>query len=408
MFAMFNVSYADTYYFKGCKLSDDLTGNYVIDFKNNIIEANVKRKSDGFSQTLLDKIQSVEDGRVVSEIIQNAKNIKYYLQYYLDVETESVVRQRYIKESEDGFILPDGPKKVAFCEKIKAGWGKDKDKEKIKKAKKIIKIDKSISKCEGDDFKKWLNCKGKRLYNDGIEHEGHFVNGKILKGNAIYPGGAKYIGNFKNDVPHGQGTFIFADKVEYVGEWKNGKSDGQGIKTWPDGKKYVGGFKNDKINGKGSFTYPDGSSYVGEFKNNLRHGEGTLTYSDGRKYIGRFIEGLEHGAGICMDPDGKSIECTILKMDNTKASESKNRKSILVKAKKWIKISEYQTTSGKGGKIINNLQKEFDKKAIELCSTTENFNVLEKRIEILEIDETPTFGIETVVKIGIDGVVECI
>ena len=37
-----------------------------------------------------------------------------------------------------------------------------------------------------------------------------------------------------------------------------------------------------------------------------------------------------------------------------------------------------------------------------------DLNTLEKRIEILELDETPTFGIETVVKVGIDGVVECI
>ena len=32
---------------------------------------------------------------------------------------------------------------------------------------------------------------------------------------------------------------------------------------------------------------------------------------------------------------------------------------------------------------------------------------LEKKIVIVEMDETPAFGLETVVKIGIDGVVEC-
>ena len=34
-------------------------------------------------------------------------------------------------------------------------------------------------------------------------------------------------------------------------------------------------------------------------------------------------------------------------------------------------------------------------------------NVLEKKIEVLEIDETPAFGIEPKIKIGVNGVVEC-
>ena len=30
-----------------------------------------------------------------------------------------------------------------------------------------------------------------------------------------------------------------------------------------------------------------------------------------------------------------------------------------------------------------------------------------EKVEIIEMDETPTFGIETVIKLGIAGVVEC-
>ena len=33
--------------------------------------------------------------------------------------------------------------------------------------------------------------------------------------------------------------------------------------------------------------------------------------------------------------------------------------------------------------------------------------VLTKSIEVLEIDETPTYGMETKLKIGINGIVEC-
>ena len=81
--------------------------------------------------------------------------------------------------------------------------------------------------------------------------------------------------------------------------------------------------------------------------------------------------------------------------------------NILIGWKKWIKISEYETSSGKGKKAIDELKIDFDKKASELCTSTKNFKVLEKKIIVVEMDETPAFGLETVVKIGIDGVVEC-
>ena len=53
------------------------------------------------------------------------------------------------------------------------------------------------------------------------------------------------------------------------------------------------------------------------------------------------------------------------------------------------------------------LKKSFDQKAAELCSITGNFKIIEKKVEIIEMDDTPTFGLETVIKLGIKGVVEC-
>jgi len=32
---------------------------------------------------------------------------------------------------------------------------------------------------------------------------------------------------------------------------------------WPDGDKYVGEFKDDKPNGQGTYTWTDGEKYVG-------------------------------------------------------------------------------------------------------------------------------------------------
>jgi len=89
-------------------------------------------------------------------------------------------------------------------------------------------------------------------------------------------------------------------------------------------------------------------------------------------------------------------------------SSGKNRRSITIEAKKWVKLSEYESASGKGKKIMDQLENDFSTKASELCSSTGNFNILEKRMETLEIDETPAFGIEPKIKIGVNGVVECI
>ena len=81
-------------------------------------------------------------------------------------------------------------------------------------------------------------------------------------------------------------------------------------------------------------------------------------------------------------------------MKKGSTSEGKNRRSIKIEAKKWVKISEYETASGKGKKIMDKLKNG-------------NFDILKKRIEILEIDETPAIGLEPKVKMGIKSVIEC-
>ena len=62
-----------------------------------------------------------------------------------------------------------------------------------------------------------------------------------------YPDGAKYIGEFKDDKYHGQGTLKFADGEKYIGEFKDDKRHGQGTYTSPDGTKYVGEWKDGKV-----------------------------------------------------------------------------------------------------------------------------------------------------------------
>lgn len=363
-----NTGFAESYYFKECKLSENASGDYLIDFDKNVIKVTLKTK-DGISQELTDKIKLITKDQIVSDIIQNKTNKKYYLQYNLNVASKSIIRQRYIKKSKDAFLLPIGPKKQAYCANVKANWNmeewdanKKEEAEAKKKQEKSLQIESNLTECQGSDSRQWTNCKGAYTTENRYKYVGKFKDGKILIGTATYSGGARYVGEFKNDEPHGQGTFI----------------------------------------------YPDGSKYFGQYKDGKRHGEGTLTYSDGKTYIGQFVAGLAYGKGLCINQDGSSVECKILKIEKGETSAGKNRRNITIETKKWVKLSEYESASGKGKKIMDQLENNFSAKASELCSSTGNFNILEKRMEILEIDETPAFGIEPKIKIGINGVVECI
>jgi len=405
-----NTGFAESYYFKKCKLSDELSGDYILNLDKKTIEATIVR-TDGAVQKVTDEIELVTEDQVITKIIQNKKNKKYFLQYYLDAKSEMVIRQRYVKEHEDAFILPLGLKMKGLCKDVKADWDNSeiekniisKEKKQILKTQEKIKEKQSsIPKCKGGNTEQWSDCLGKLDSKDGAKYNGLFKNGQIFEGTATYPGGAKYVGKFKNNLPHGEGTFFYSDGSKYFGDWKNGKNEGNGTKIWKDGKKYSGKFKNDKFHGEGTFSSPDGEKYVGEYKNGKRHGKGTLTYPNGKTYVGQFIDGEEHGKGTCFDSDGTSIAC---KKDIS--ASGRDTKNVSVSWKKWIKISEYDSRSGKAKKALEIMEIDFEKKASELCKSSGVYKILEKKVQIVDQDETPTFGLETVVKLAINGVVEC-
>jgi hypothetical protein len=75
-----------------------------------------------------------------------------------------------------------------------------------------------------------------------------------------------------------QGTYIWPGGQKYVGQFKDGKANGQGTYTSPDGRKYVGNFKDFRMDGQGTYTWANGDNHVGQFKDNKLNGPGT-TYS---------------------------------------------------------------------------------------------------------------------------------
>ena len=264
-----NTGYAESYYFKECKISNAVTGNYIINFQKNVIEVELKA-IDGSVQNFFDKIKLIEKNKIVSEKIKSGKGENLYYQYFLNSKSKSITKLEFKKESGvdiDLFNLFE--RRESYCDNIKADWNKSKigeakvskeQKEILKAQEKIKKEKSSLIKCQGNDYKKWTNCKGKYKAKTGHKYNGIFKNGEILKGISIYPGGSKYVGEFKDFEPHGYGTFVWTNGDKYFGEWIDGKAYGNGTKTWKDGREYRGDFKNDKLHGQGTLFYPDGKN----------------------------------------------------------------------------------------------------------------------------------------------------
>jgi hypothetical protein len=138
-----------------------------------------------------------------------------------------------------------------------------------------------------------------KKYKNGDTYVGEMKNDKPHGyGTYTWPIGEKYVGVFKNDKKHGQGTWTFKD-IKYVGEWKEDSMHGQGTLT-SNGKKFIGKFK-DNYMVKGTTTWTSGESagdkYVGDHKDHDQHGQGTHTWSNGDKYIGEWKKGNMHGHG---------------------------------------------------------------------------------------------------------------
>ena len=131
----------------------------------------------------------------------------------------------------------------------------------------------SVTKCEGADPIKWDNCNGTTLLPD-IKWEK----------------GRKYIGEFQNGKPNGEGTAIWLsdpDGNKYEGKWKNGKRHGKGTQMY-NGFRLVSTWVNDVNKGKGILFFPEShqkhKSLEGYFnQNGLIKGKAVITYADDSK-----------------------------------------------------------------------------------------------------------------------------
>jgi len=90
------------------------------------------------------------------------------------------------------------------------------------------------------------------------------------------------------------GTYNYPGGSRYVGEWRGAKRSGQGTNYFAEyqwrGDKYAGEWRDDRINGFGTYTWANGNQYVGQWRDAKRSGQGTFTIAgDGPKQSGSWV-----------------------------------------------------------------------------------------------------------------------
>ncbi len=137
-------------------------------------------------------------------------------------------------------------------------------------------------------------------------YQGDCQNGKAQGlGKAI--GKDMYEGEFVQGLPHGKGTYTWADGERFVGSFDKGipqiPHSGCYVADPRLRGRYQGACQNNKAHGRGKATGID--TYEGEFNNGLTEGQGTYVWSNGDRYIGQFKAGQANGRGVMKYVDGK-------------------------------------------------------------------------------------------------------
>lgn len=169
-------------------------------------------------------------------------------------------------------------------------------------------------------------------YGNGDRYIGNFVDG-LPEGNGIYiySSGDRYEGELRQGLPNGDGTFISKDDTRVTGLFENGviksgtvitkegdryigsfslegkvgQPSGKGQLIFANGDRFEGQFLEGRPLGEGVFTRIDGTRCQGQFFNENFDAKGNCTFPNGYRYQGELRGGIPHGVGTMIDSKGK-------------------------------------------------------------------------------------------------------
>ena len=173
----------------------------------------------------------------------------------------------------------------------------------------------SILRYVGEFQENLKHGQGKEFYANGGWYFGQFENDERSgegEGLVFYSETSYYKGQLLNNMKHGKGEFVTNNGTKYVGLWDEDTMDCEnGIWTCFNGSKYNGGWKRHKFHGYGEYVGQDGNKYNGMFELNKRHGEGEFYMTNGDVYKGEFLHNKFNGQGILENnKESKIIEGT--------------------------------------------------------------------------------------------------
>lgn len=156
------------------------------------------------------------------------------------------------------------------------------------------------------------NGQGVYVFPDGAVYTGDFrQNSRHGFGECFFPGGARYKGRWQNDQPDGNGTRVAANGDQETGIWRNGQLVAEEGRTQPARPGQIkpdpGCIEGNCQNGSGTYVFHDRTRYVGTFRNGLPNGQGVVYYPSGDRYEGRLERGNLHGRGQMISSDGRIV-----------------------------------------------------------------------------------------------------
>lgn len=89
-----------------------------------------------------------------------------------------------------------------------------------------------------------------------------------------------------------------------------------------NGGTYIGDFVNNLMHGNGCFTMPDGSEYVGEFFEGVQHGDGMIITTAGTEIFGKWVNGQYQSLEYSIQVGDEQAEHSPSKSANLDQSEN--------------------------------------------------------------------------------------